>query len=1080
MKAVGFFLAVFFGMLAVFLVATGEVANWFTSGDPALSVELPPDPSPSTRKNILEFPFWEPKEGRRRFFIRAELSQESLHGTDAIKELEEISLKDGFIAVPFYPSKSADGTAADEDESDLEELVLEFSRAVYRRGDGLASGKKPLSVELWNGKGSTNEGTLFFFEELLFSQDDEDRSRFEILTQKPVSISREPFLQVSSTSGLKGFFSGRGGFENLVFLPPVQTYLSPEAMSLFSKGGSGGSGSPGGRQELAAAPSDEQGRRVAVSCEGALELDFDAPPLRASQEDGPGDEPRRKTRVTFQENVVLYEARGEALAGKPPPAPQGHRFECQKLELEIEDADGQGPYPSYGLATREAGRVMGRFVREAEQYLLEAERLEWFHTPGGQGADPLTFRSEVVLSGQPTLRGKDREFGARRAVWLPRENLLRLEEVEGWLESAVLKRVEHWSLRADEVEVTFTEEGNTGERVLSHFIARSSEPRHVTVETARLDPAAGEADSEEETLARLAFQATGRMLTVQDKTGESAEQVVLEGTPREPPRLSLGHSWIEADKILLFRRERFSRFEGHVRARIEKEDIAASSGQGAAVPPASSEIQADFLELEFSEQKLARAAARGRPAEPVSLLTLDEPRYRLLAPAFRLDAEKSEVELLGGRMVTPADESARIEFDGGEVRAEKIQFEQKSWTCRLESGVDIRLHSSSKDREDRPTLQILARRADVTLFEKRRETAAEGAFGQFEQQVRKLHAAAGDGAPLVVRGRSFVLSGEEVTWDAETAELRFFGRESQRIELAHENLRGPITAREVVYDRATHLLTLRGSVQGQLLQPLVSREGESGPAGKPSPPLLWEFETSVLELEIDESAGAETVELLSLRARDKVTLRNRQYGLKLVGDDLIYEHPARRVRVFSREGRLQKLVHYKPDAGRSPEALEAAGAVNQILAREIWVFHYPGRSEQKDHGAMDQLVLVQFDKVVDATFLVPGDPPETWKLDTAERLTLHLDPRADPATSQILCRAVASGNVVFSSAAYRAEAERAEYEEAERRLSLYGQPVNLIDIQHERRKKADAVTLRKVGDKILVNYEEAQATARPQ
>jgi hypothetical protein len=112
--------------------------------------------------------------------------------------------------------------------------------------------------------------------------------------------------------------------------------------------------------------------------------------------------------------------------------------------------------------------------------------------------------------------------------------------------------------------------------------------------------------------------------------------------------------------------------------------------------------------------------------------------------------------------------------------------------------------------------------------------------------------------------------------------------------------------------------------------------------------------------------------------------------------------------------------------------------------------------------------------VVDASFHLEGDSPQQWKIDTADRLTLYLNPASEAdravSSSNTLIRAVATGHVAFSSQAYRAEADRAEYEEALKQLSLYGNPVTLIDTRHERRKKAEVVVIRKVGDKIIVDY----------
>ena len=106
MRAVGFFFAVFFSMLFVFLVATGEVHRWFSDPEEnEIDWQIRQREESEIGKNMLDFEFWDVKEGRRRFIIRAELNQEALKGTDPLSELKTISLRSGVIELPLKEEK---------------------------------------------------------------------------------------------------------------------------------------------------------------------------------------------------------------------------------------------------------------------------------------------------------------------------------------------------------------------------------------------------------------------------------------------------------------------------------------------------------------------------------------------------------------------------------------------------------------------------------------------------------------------------------------------------------------------------------------------------------------------------------------------------------------------------------------------------------------------------------------------------------------------------------------------------------------------------------------------------------------
>ena len=354
----------------------------------------------------------------------------------------------------------------------------------------------------------------------------------------------------------------------------------------------------------------------------------------------------------------------------------------------------------------------------------------------------------------------------------------------------------------------------------------------------------------------------------------------------------------------------------------------------------------------------------------------------------------------------------------------------------------------------------------------------------------------GPGGSLTVRGKNFIMRGEEARWEGDKQELRFFGPGTQVIELLHAELHGPIRAREIVYEKEKNLVTLQGKVTGELEQPPQTREkpsqekpsaGAGLESGKGGRPLKWQFETSVLEVEIGEAKEGGGMELRQLRARDKVLLLDPQNGLKLRGDDLIYDHGERKVRVFAEDGRLQTLVRYHTavvgsrSPTMSPRAPEVAEAVDKIHAQEIRVFLQERARPARRPAAGDQRIVVEFAREVNASFLVSGkeiaslgrDEDDFWKLE-AETLTLYIDRTARSGDPRLL-QAIASGDVRFSSSTAHAGAERAEYDEREKRLRLVGSPASFTmkrDGKGTRTfsEKHDEIDFYKKGDSIRILY----------
>ena len=76
MRSVGFFCAVFFSMLAVFLLATGEFKRWFFAGEDPYrwTVQLAPAPAEEGEKTV-KFDAYNVELGRRSLSIRAEFDE---------------------------------------------------------------------------------------------------------------------------------------------------------------------------------------------------------------------------------------------------------------------------------------------------------------------------------------------------------------------------------------------------------------------------------------------------------------------------------------------------------------------------------------------------------------------------------------------------------------------------------------------------------------------------------------------------------------------------------------------------------------------------------------------------------------------------------------------------------------------------------------------------------------------------------------------------------------------------------------------------------------------------------------------
>jgi len=1114
-KAAAFFSAVFLTMLGLFIVATGEFKHWFGAsatdrGGLRVSHNVNEDES---EKNYLDFDFWNVKLGRRNFTLRAELPRGDLRDGARIDELDSLKLKNGAIEIPIY---EGDGPLpAQRKDQQSRRLLLEFESAVYQRTGGLVKGSGLVMVTLYNGRGTTNEGTTFHFEELLFKNEmqAEEKTRFILESKKPVSIVN-PYLEVYSTAGLEGH-SGSSGMEALRFKAPVYTYLDPDV-------GRGLTLSEAGEQ-----PPPGQDGKVIVTCEGGLELKFS----RSEPETE-----RETTFITFNKNVLIFRGTRPKAPGEPPVV-GNTRFECQKLELEIDD-QRKKPSPRRALATWEGGRVLARIARDSRTYLLDGDKLEWVNVSGAAAGESNGKTFEGVLTGRPTLQGPDVDFVAERAIMRPHSERLFLQEVSGSFKMtgkeerrgqarlraeqyvnqpggnagdegapggvkrpADRDELDRLDFDADEVEVAFNglEEKGGDKNALSYFIARSNNPRGVVLRSKGWRRNAGQGEAEQ--AGPRPFQANGKTLTYRAEL----QQATLEGVEKEFPRLSQGESWIEAEKINLIvdGGPEGAWFEGSVSAKINLEELQPVGGQerGEKQPGSGKaqfvEIQSDYLGLLFEGGKaLKKALARGDGSRPVRLTTRSKGLYRFSAPEAQLLVRQKAFELIGTK-----EQRAQLEKKGGVVLAGKIRFEQESRQCTLTDAVEVRLYRG-EEITSRPDLLIQAARADVE-FAEGGVSAEDGSAGVLKdlRSVRSLTAHSADGSPLMVSGKSFEMRGEKASWSSSVRQLRFFGDTPQSMHLDHEELRGPVRAREIIYDEKSQSIILRSEVKGELAQGAYREEPDEIGGARPGQKMLWEFETNELEVHLAKNEAGE-LHLSRVKAKDKVLLYNRALAILLRGDDFLYERDQNKVKIFSQDGRRQTLQHFKDGfeaagalGGKEAREKPKAERVDTIDAQEIEAYLYEAPAEAAG-GPLRRMVLVSFRRNVMANFHVDGksEPqalPGTlsgqhWQV-VAQRLALHVDPSAGPAADQRLPWATASniigtervgGNVTINSGPYQAYAERVEYHASPRQLVLVGSrasPATIADRRPQKRRpgfreQAPVIIIRKPKEEIEIEY----------
>ena len=1215
MKAVGFFAAIFLSMLAFFVVATGEFELWL-SDDP--KTESATDSGSESRtsqksekkRNMLDFDFWNVKLGRRNFTIRAELPSGDLEDGSRLDQLEKLQLRDGVIEIPLYDAKDIgpqagspegnesapegnrngnvevkirkrdveEGPGAEETGPKQGKLLLTFDRAVYRRSGGLVRGSGDVSVVLFDGKGTTNDGTEFHFQELLFSNVEPnpgltaqsgDKSRFSFRSEKSVSIVN-PYLEVHSEKGLRGEI-GQKGIEKVEFLPPVATYLDPNVIGDFTLGE---------KTEKNEAPKEgEIPSRAVITCAGGLKLEFGA----AGGETKSGEEANQTfdgTRILFTEGVVVFNA-AVPPGTVTPPKPRGNRFDCSELTLEIDD-EGRRPIPRRAIARSDDGRVRTLIVRGNRTFTLEGDQLEWINLAlldedgapkknADETGDEIGL-SEGYLTGSPTLTGPEVDFRAERAVLRPHENSVLLEKVTGTFKragrrdgrvretaarvegvvqskldggrarkpansgaieeskakkSAELAQVVDFS--SDEVELVFDEDSESGQKGLSRFVARGEGPKAVKIHGRGSDDSAEAAKT-----GAKPFEIGGAELTYD----AIKKQVTLVGEKDALPRLTQGASWIEAAAIhlLVDGGPQAAWFEGSVSARLDyrdfRDETKKSGGAEESVEPTHPrvfEIRCSYLGLAFDESReLTSALARGDETTAVRLRTLEGTPYRFVAQEARLLSAEKVVELFSAE--DDPDRIARMELEGGVIQATHIHFTEPTRTVALGGAVELRLYEGD-EITPKPTVLVRGAEANFVLRDSD-EGAARDDATQGDHPLAKLSlvdslkARGTEERPLVVEGANFELRGEVVEWEAAAEKLVFSGSGLQEILIQNGQLTGPVRARTVPFDAAKSVVLLETNVAGKLQQLPREETGLNSSIrrpGKSKRPMVWEFETSSLEMQLAKSEAnsgeakmsSNALAIEKVTARDKVLLYSPEQAVLLRGDDLIYDAVAERVNVFSRDGRRQTLQHFThPSAvGRSLAEVTEAGAtdpegpVDTIHAQRIVVHLVEHPTRRNDEGRLRQMLVVQFRKDVIANFYVTGKDDSAaavadgdkgsagkhWQV-IAQRLTLHVDPQEEASTLAVLPWALAvgttegpQGNVTINSGPYQAFAERVEYRAGVKELVLVGSASNPATIVERRAKRGgpmlreehQVIILRKEGDTVAMESARRVPTREP-
>ncbi len=908
MKSILFFLAVFTVGVVGLLVVSGDLGRWLTSeptepkakaSEKALktaskvSVSNPPteegnvdqeeSPAPVDPNEIM-VPVYDVVKGRLEYTFRGHLNESQLKDLRDIHELNAVSLRDGRLEVPIYEDLAQEIPSQEDKSTRL--FILNFAEAEYRAfrrpafpGSSRKAEREREVVRLKGGGdrgvGTTDDGSKFTFEELVFEIDRKPKTEnyFTIRSDKPVTIQNE-YLHLESPSGLEGIVSKNKGLQKLSFFPPVRTYLSPRAARLFALGGK--KAPPKGQDSRGKESQAPPQTRVVITCEGPLTflLHEDEPTIR------------------FEKDVLIYPLKEPTPSpGSLPPIPGPTRFHSQLLVIKV-DPKAHPPRPTHAVATWEGGRVRAHHFDK----LMEGDRLVWT-LPASKAEKEIPLEKpkqdillgDAVLSGKPRLTGEEGWIETGEIIFkLDEDRILLREGLTGVFRGNSLKSPTSRSeqKRKKESKPALIEKlpqewgfhAGEGELVFAPADSKEEKPR------------SGEDPLSVKKLVRLIARASSKdPLEVQSDEGGRyrllgntleydalANTVTVESGQESKPRFWHDRDTGTAQLIQLRLDEGLVAMRGGVRIKIEdiKTYISDKKSNGTKPqeePPSEKmkpsgdlpdvaqgpvEILAEELDLRFdSKEQLLGIEARGElksdsfPERPVIFQEFSpQPQFRLAGYQLSWDHIR-EVALLLGTGGPPSPETGgsvpknslipELKYEGGTLIADSIWFDRKAWKVILEGRVKITSRPSPTSSKGNPVIsnfsddsrkdpgksrvpnaeqfELRAGRAELDLTENFEpiETPASKLSRGLER-IEKIHAWAPGSGAIELEGESFQGRSQEATWNAGSQELHIFGPGRQEIVWIDGEQETRLSAKDIVYSCIKSTVVLTGDVQTEV------------------------------------------------------------------------------------------------------------------------------------------------------------------------------------------------------------------------------------------------------------------------
>ncbi len=975
------------------------------------------------------------------------------------------------------------------------------------------------------GEGRIDDGTTFRFEELVLKENrgkKADEISF-IRSDKPVSI-QNGYLRLESPTGFEGRILKNKGLERMEFFPPVRAYLDPRAGELFALGNGQPAADAPAPGKASGRPKPEPAK-VAIRCEGPMTFDLDhdpktirfekdvliypvsgAIPEVGAQPPPPGATQFLCQRLDFEiDATVSPPAPRRAVAnwegGRVRAIHLGKVIEGDQLIWTLPVQPGKVPPAPGAPRPRGSAILTGKPLITSEEgnletgeilFLLDESRILLKGGLHGDFVDalpaaPLDRTSEKNEKPERRRRDDASPAGAKDS---PKEGKQSLPE--------------RWKLTADEGELVFKsgEEGSTaahrppqgvppfGTKSLSRLMARAAKPGGLEI--------ASQDGGQYRVRGRsLNYDARSHVVDVEESEGLKTQ-------------FFHGHNKGSARALQLRIHEGLVILRGDVE--VEARDIERLAGREGkdeagtgGVIDGPIELTADEARLQYDAgNKLLGWEARADKNRRVAARSLASNRPFCLTGSFLTWDHVRQVAAVGMSEVAPAGaevpELPQLEVPRGSLHARSIRFDRGLWRAYLDEEVSIRGTPEPPASQEKGAanpagsqFELAAGRAEVD-FTKNFESPAEGSGCGASKElavVKAIRAWAPPGGridfkSLRVRGRA-----SEAVWTAHPGGLRIHGEGRQELFWIDSGREGAFTAEEIVYSCESQTVIGTGEVRGTIrledaslatLDSARTRKQVREPArpagggadanpgslvpaahkssSAPHEPLAFYLETSRVEAIVRDADSG--LELVTLRAKEKVIVLNERYGLKLTGDDLLYDPEHQELKVFSEAGRPQTLtrtrlvrVPVKDARGKAVQEQEVI-QVDQIDAQEIQL-----RSDDDSARSLSGVegaggpVIVRFIEKVTATYHAPMDNkllsgeknaemPKEWKLHAnylAARLVTEKERQNRPVEL-----ALAEGNVIFSSLDYIATSQEAIYEEETRKLTLKGdtqRPVRL-------------------------------------